>query len=260
MALAATAGGPATAGGLDDIVQIDVIDGGMTKRGTYQAALRLTLQDGWKTYWRAPGDSGIPPQIDWRGSRNLEDVSITWPTPEVFDQDGIRSIGYKHQLVLPVEITPKRPDQPVTLNGEIAFGMCKDVCIPGQLDFNRQLDAEAGRSPAIAAAMAQRPYSESEAGVRETVCSLSPSASGGLRIEARIKMPTAGGTEIAVIEPGDPELWVSQSETRRQGNVLIAASDLEHVSGKAYAIDRGKVRITVLGERHAVDIRGCSPG
>lgn len=251
---------PATAGGLDDIVQIEVIDGGMTARGTYQAALRLTLQDGWKTYWRAPGDNGIPPQIDWRGSRNLGEVSITWPTPKVFDQGGLRSIGYENQLVLPVEITPKNAGQPVTLGGEIEFGICKDVCVPGQLDFNRRLDAESGRSPAIAAALAQRPFSETEAGVRSSVCRLSPAANGALRIEARITMPSAGDDEIAVIEPGDPELWVSDSETRRQGDTLIASTTLEHMSGRAYAIDRGKVRITVLGNRHAVDIRGCAPG
>jgi len=258
-ALALPAAPAAADGTLDNLVRIDVLDGGMTPRGTYQAALRLTLSDGWKTYWRAPGDSGIPPHFDWHGSRNVGDVSITWPTPHVFDQDGLRSIGYKNQLVLPVEITPAKPGRPVRLRGEMEFGLCKDVCIPGRLDFDQTLNADAARNPSIAAALAQRPYSASEAGVRSSTCRLSPT-SDGLRIEAHIAMPSAGGTEVAVIEPGNPQLWASQTETTRRGNTLIATSDLSHVSGAAFALNRGEVRITVLGQRHAVDITGCTPG
>lgn len=244
---------------MDDLVQIEVLDGGLTAHGTYQAALHLTLSEGWKTYWRAPGDSGIPPQFDWRDSRNLGDVTITWPTPHVFDQDGLRSIGYKNQLVLPVEITPAKPDRPVRLSGEMEFGLCKDVCIPARLDFDRRLNAQAPRNPSIAAALAERPFSASEAGVRSSTCHLSPT-SVGMRIEAHIAMPSAGGTEVVVIEPGDPQLWATQTQTTRRGNTLVATSDLSHMSGDAFALNRSLVRITVLGQRHAVDITGCTPG
>lgn len=243
----------------DDPVQIDVLDGGLTARGTYQAALRVTLSDGWKTYWRAPGDTGIPPQFDWQGSRNIGAVSITWPTPDVFDQDGLRSIGYKHQLVLPIEITPRNPARPVHLSGTAEIGVCSDICMPSALDFDHSLNADAGRNPEIVAALAQRPYSATEAGVRATTCRLSPT-SDGMQIEAQITMPSAGGAEVAVIEPGNPKIWASQPKTRRRGGVLIATSDLAHVSGKPYALDRSQVRITVLGKRHAVDILGCTPG
>jgi hypothetical protein len=252
---------PADAGGdLGGLVRIEVLDGGLTKRGTHRAALRLTLEDGWKTYWRAPGDAGIPPRFDWRSSSNVQRVSVTWPTPQVFDLAGLRSIGYTQQLVLPVEITQVKPGQPVRLKGEIEFGVCKDICIPARLTFDQPLDPGAGRNPAIAAALAARPYSASEAGVRSATCRLSPSGNGGMNIEAQITMPSAGGTEVAVIEPGDPQLWASQTITKRRGKVLIATGELVHVSGSSFALDRSKVRITVLGKRHAVDIRGCTPG
>ncbi|MEM9552608.1 MAG: protein-disulfide reductase DsbD domain-containing protein, partial [Pseudomonadota bacterium] len=77
-----------------DVVQVEVLDGGETAHGTVMTALRLTLADGWKTYWRAPGDAGIPPSFNWRGSRNVGEVAITWPTPQVFNDYGMRSIGY----------------------------------------------------------------------------------------------------------------------------------------------------------------------
>lgn len=247
-------------GGLDDIVSIEVLDGGLTERGTHQAALRLTLADGWKTYWRAPGDAGIPPQFDWGRSRNVETVSMTWPTPKVFEQSGQRVIGYEQQMLLPIEITLARPGQPVRLKGEIAFGLCKDICIPARLNFDKTLDPEAPRNPAIIAALAERPFSAAEAGVSAATCRLSPTGNGSMQIEARITMPSAGGTEVAVIEPGNPRLWASETTTRRRGDVLIATSDLTHVSGSGFALERSQVRITVLGKRHAVDIRGCTPG
>ncbi len=250
---------PALAQGVDNLVQLEVLDGGKTAKGTYQGALRLTLKDGWKTYWRAPGDAGIPPQFDWNGSGNIADIAITWPAPHVFDQNGLRSVGYEDQLVLPVEITPKNPAKPVRLRGEMDLGVCKDVCVPGRLDIDHTLDADAGRNPAIAAALAQRPFSEREAGVADATCHLTPTTDG-IQIEAHITMPSAGGSEFAVIEPGNPTLWASQPETRRQGNTLITSSEVISASGGPFALDRSEVRITVLGANHAVDIRGCSAG
>ncbi len=252
-------GAPATAQGVDNLVRLEVLDGGKTAEGTYQGALRLKLKDGWKTYWRAPGDAGIPPQFDWKGSRNIADIAFTWPAPHVFDQNGLRSVGYEDQLVLPVEITPKNPAKPVRLRGEMDLGVCKDVCVPGRLEFDHTMDADAARNPAIAAALAQRPFSEREAGVADATCQLTPTADG-MRIEARITMPSAGGSEFAVIEPGNPALWASQPDTRRQGNTLIASSEIIGASGGPFALDRSEVRITVLGANHAVDIQGCSAG
>lgn len=250
---------PARAQGMGDLAQLEVLDGGKTKRGTYIAALRLTLPEGWKTYWRAPGDAGIPPRFDWRGSHNVAAVKIIWPTPSVFDQNGFQTIGYTTQLVLPIEITPTRAGQPIRLKGKMEFGMCKEVCIPGALKFDHHTNIDAKRNPVIVAALAQRPYSASEAGVRQATCRLSPNKDG-LRIVARIVMPSAGGQEIAVIEPGNPTLWSAGTHTQRTGNTLIATADLINTASGTFAIDRSNIRITVLGKRHAVDIQGCDAG
>ncbi len=250
---------PAFAQGVEQLVQLEVLDGGKSSNGTYQGALRLTLKDGWKTYWRAPGDAGIPPQFDWSRSGNVGHVEIIWPAPGVFDQNGLQSIGYEDQLVLPVKITPKNAAKPVRLRGQMDLGVCKDVCVPGRLDFDHTLNAQAGRNPAIAAALAQRPYSAREAGVAAAACHLKPT-SDGMQIEAHIRMPSAGGSEVAVIEPGNPTLWASQAETSRQGDTLIARSEVISASGSPFALDRSEVRITVLGASHAVDIVGCSAG
>jgi DsbC/DsbD-like thiol-disulfide interchange protein len=238
----------------------EVLPGWVQADGTRMAALRLTLAPGWKTYWRAPGDAGIPPTFDWSGSRNLSSVAVVWPTPKVFDQNGMRSIGYENELIIPLKLEPSSSGKALRLKADMELGVCADVCIPHALSFDARIDTDlTAPTPAIVAALANQPYSASEAGVRAAECIVSPT-SDGLKIEARVTMPSAGNPEYVVIEPGPGDIWVSEAETKRQGNEVIAVSDLVHISGGTIALDRSAIRITVLGSKHAVDIRGCSPG
>ncbi len=241
----------------DDLVRIEILEGGSARNGTVLGAVRVTLSDGWKTYWRAPGDAGIPPTFSWAGSQNVANVSITWPTPDVFLTSGLRTLGYHDQMILPVEITPQQPGAPVRLKGRIGIGICKEVCVPSELTFDRDLNPKAKRNPAIVAALASRPYSAREAGVKTATCRLSPTQYG-MKVEAHITMPSAGGTEVAVIEPGSPFLQAGNTNARRSGNVLVAETEFFSLTKELAAVDRSAVRITVLGQHHAVDIKGCS--
>lgn len=252
---------PASAGDpFKDPIRAEILTGWERADGSRVVGLRLMLEPGWKTYWRAPGDAGIPPIFDWSKARNVADVAITWPTPEVFDQNGMRSIGYTTEVVIPLTITPQRAGRPVRLRGEMDLGVCDEVCMPHQLRFDVTLDQPGGRpSPAIAAALAATPYSADEAEVKTAVCALRPQ-SDGAEIEARITLPHTGGTEVVVIEPADKTLWVSEAKVRRRGDTVIAVSDLVPLTGTAVAFDRGAVRITILGSDYAVDILGCAAG
>src|SRR5712675_3450126 len=89
------------------------------------------LQPGWKTYWRTPGDSGVPPRFDFSKSDNVEAVTVLWPSPMKFDDGaGGHSLGYKQQVVLPLRIVAKSADKPVTLRAEIHYAVCEKLCIP----------------------------------------------------------------------------------------------------------------------------------
>ncbi|WP_436398053.1 protein-disulfide reductase DsbD domain-containing protein [Roseobacter sp. S98] len=243
-----------------DPVTAQVLPGWVRADGTRVAALQLALEPGWKTYWRAPGDAGIPPSFDWSGSRNLHSVGISWPAPEVFDQNGMRSIGYENNLVIPLTITPSNPGKPVSLSVGMDLGICSDICIPYQLSFEAVLDTDATRpTPAIAAALAERPFSAREAGVSSATCRIEPTEDG-IRLKAEVTMPSAGGREVAVIESGVPGVWVSEAETSRSGGRVTAVSEMIHADGGVIALDRQAIRITVLGSQHAVDIQGCTPG
>lgn len=238
----------------------EVLNGWVMSDGTRMAALRLSLAPGWKTYWRAPGDAGIPPEFDWSGSDNLDSVAINWPAPKVFDQNGMRSVGYENNLIIPLHIKPTQGGTPVSLKATMEMGICADVCVPHRLEFDAEINAEGlTPTPAIAAALAARPYSASEAGVTSAKCIISPT-SDGFAIEARVDMPSAGGREYVVIEPGQDHVWVSEAKTHRTGSTVVAISEMVHVNGGTIALDRSAVRITVLGSKYAVDVKGCSAG
>ena len=105
------------------------------------------LQPGWKTYWRTPGDSGVPPRFDFSKSDNVEAVTVLWPAPKKFDDGaGGVSLGYHDQIVLPLRIVAKNADKPVTLRAEINYAVCEKLCIPveanAELAFNSVASTE----------------------------------------------------------------------------------------------------------------------
>jgi DsbC/DsbD-like thiol-disulfide interchange protein len=109
--------------------------------------IAFQLQPGWKTYWRTPGDSGVPPRFDFSKSENVEAVTVMWPAPLKFDDGaGGHSIGYRDQVVLPLRIVAKAADKPVTLRAEINYAVCEKLCIPveasAELGFNSVASTE----------------------------------------------------------------------------------------------------------------------
>jgi DsbC/DsbD-like thiol-disulfide interchange protein len=93
--------------------------------------IAFQLQGDWKTYWRTPGDSGVPPRFDFSKSDNVEAVTVMWPAPHQFDDGaGGTSLGYKHQVVLPLRIVAKNPDKPLTLRADINYAVCEKLCVP----------------------------------------------------------------------------------------------------------------------------------
>jgi DsbC/DsbD-like thiol-disulfide interchange protein len=109
--------------------------------------IAFQLEPGWKTYWRTPGDSGVPPRFDFSKSDNIEAVTVLWPAPTKFDDGaGGHSLGYHDQIVLPLRIVAKNTDKPVTLRADINYAVCEKICIPveanAELAFNSVASTE----------------------------------------------------------------------------------------------------------------------
>src|SRR6202046_5399525 len=117
--------------------------------------IAMQLEPGWKTYWRSPGDSGLPPRFGVSKSENIEAVTVLWPAPTKFDDGaGGHSLGYHNQIVLPLRIVAKNADKPVTLRADINYAVCEKICIPveanAELSFASVASTEDG---ALAAAL-----------------------------------------------------------------------------------------------------------
>lgn len=250
---------PATAQGLPDgpLAEARILPGWRMSDGSHMAGLEITMPQGWHTYWRSPGDAGIPPLFDWSGSDGVAAVSVAWPVPQVFVDGGTRSLGYEDRVVLPLRIRPSGSG-PVTLSAAVDLGVCKNICVPASVSASAALPAPGARDGRIAAALADGPLSAKEARATAT-CRITPT-SDGVQVEARIALAPTGGREHGVIESANPLHWVSQPTLTRQGQRITLTAEINHVEGRAVALDRDGLRLTVLGKTRAVDIRGCPAG
>jgi DsbC/DsbD-like thiol-disulfide interchange protein len=248
--------GPAYATTQDEVLSAALLPGWQTASGSHMAAVDLTLAPGWKTYWRSPGDAGIPPRFDWSGSQNVASVRIHWPAPSVFDSNGMQTIGYHDRLLLPVEVQPIDPTLPVVLSLRLDLGVCDDICLPVSVALRSDLVAPGAPDAGIKAALAARATTAGEAGVTSVDCTVEPIADG-LRLVARVQLPDPGTVEVVAVETADPEVWVAEPAAKRTAGELVAVTELVPPSGTPFALDRSGLTLTILADGGAVEVRGC---
>ncbi|HUU65762.1 MAG TPA: protein-disulfide reductase DsbD domain-containing protein [Methyloceanibacter sp.] len=141
--------------------KVRLVSGTVTNDGTTApyAGVQLRMAPGWKTYWRNPGDSGVPPTFDWSGSKNLKSAEVLYPAPHRFADANGTAIGYDDEVVFPVRITPERDGEPVELVLSFDYGLCKDLCIPNAAALDLVLPGDLGKGDAalLEAALARVP-------------------------------------------------------------------------------------------------------
>jgi len=118
--------------------------------GKLNAGLQFELEKGWKTYWRSPGGSGIPPQVQFLGSQNLASTKLLFPIPEHFSDDG--SLGYKGAVTLPIDVELKSPNAPTSIVASGFVGLCSEICVPVQFRLSLKHDPRGGTRSDIARA------------------------------------------------------------------------------------------------------------
>ena len=103
--------------------------------------LQFVLKPGWKTYWRSPGDAGVPVTLDWSGSTNLAGAEISWPVPRRFSLFGLDTFGYEDEVVFPIAARPVDPAKPLSLRLKANYLVCEKICIPYTADLALDLPA-----------------------------------------------------------------------------------------------------------------------
>lgn len=107
-----------------------LIAGPTTPSGKQRVGVEIMMEPGYKTYWRTPGDSGVPPVFDWSGSINVGGLDVRWPTPERFEDGAGFSIGYIGEVVVPISVQPVDPARPVMLILRLSYAVCDKICVP----------------------------------------------------------------------------------------------------------------------------------
>lgn len=123
-----------------------------------RAGIEIRMQPGWHTYWRYPGDSGVPPRFDFSGSDNVKSAKVLYPAPHLFSDEGGNSLGYKDEVIFPLQVTPAQADKPVTLRLKLDYAVCEKLCVPaeGRADLTLQ-HGGSSHDAALAAAEARVP-------------------------------------------------------------------------------------------------------
>jgi DsbC/DsbD-like thiol-disulfide interchange protein len=130
--------------------------GGETTQGKWRAGLDITLDKGWKTYWRMPGDAGVPPDFDWSRSRNVRSVTVLWPAPTRFIDQAGETVGYKDRVVFPLDVVAADAAKSIDLVLDVFLGVCEVICIPVKLDLSLVQSAASPGDASLIAAFAAR--------------------------------------------------------------------------------------------------------
>jgi DsbC/DsbD-like thiol-disulfide interchange protein len=227
-----------------------ILPGWREADGRHMSGLSLQLAPGWKTYWRAPGEGGIPPRFNWSGSENLADVEVRFPIPMVMDQNGLRSIGYDGDVIFPLLVTARDAGEPVRLRAEIEVGVCEEICIPMTLRLAANLPAGGAYDANIGASLESQPR---QGGSFD--CEIAP-ISDGLRLRATTGEASVRA-EVAIIETAAPGVWVSPSDMTQSGTNLVAEVEMVPPDAQPFALSRSEVRMTLIGGGDAVEMQGC---
>jgi DsbC/DsbD-like thiol-disulfide interchange protein len=123
-----------------------------------RAGVEIRLKSGWHTYWRYPGDAGVPPRFDFTGSQNVKAVDVLWPAPQPIPEHDLVTIGYTGDVILPLAVVPENGAKPVKLRLKLDYAVCATLCVPAEGKAELELTAgPSSQDAALAAAEARVP-------------------------------------------------------------------------------------------------------
>ena len=241
-----------------DYASVELHAGRDVGAGERLTVLRMELKPGWKTYWRNPGDAGIPPHFDWAGSSNLKSVTVDWPTPVVFDTYGSRTIGYEQRMTLPLMMTPEDPIQPIKVRLNFTYGLCSEICIPAQADIALTIPPGAPEDGGYFLDLAYAETAVDAAAGGLTIHACRVEGAGEERLfHAAFTVDQPFVSQPVVIAEGPEGVWFGPTELRVADGVIIAEGPVETAADQW--IERSALSLTLLGLGRAVTQHGCAP-
>ena len=127
----------------EDMVEVKFISSlsHIENHDNFYIGLKFKLEEGWKIYWRQPGDAGLPPKVDFSNSENIKDYKIYWPFPEKeYEAVDILTNIYKNEVILPIKIYISDLNTSLKIIGNIYFQVCKEICIPFETTLKLKIE------------------------------------------------------------------------------------------------------------------------
>ncbi len=236
--------------------RVRLVGGGGTPAAPL-AGVQVELDAGFKTYWRSPGEAGLPPAFDWSKSANVESVKVLWPAPSRFEDPGGIVYGYKGSVLFPVRVRPQDSAKPVSLALKLDYGDCKDICIPAQAELSLKLPKSAAPAirTALEGALGRLPRPQPlKADGDLSILSVEPTeAEGKPRLAVSVRAPS-GSSPSLFVEP--PDNWFLLAPAEPTGTASEAGARtflVEMLERPADASGPVDLRFTLVAGDRAIE-------
>jgi len=192
-----------------------------------ELGLQFDLKPGWKIYWRAPGDAGYPPHVDWAGSQNLSGAEIAWPAPMRFSVLGLQTMGYEGEVVLPVHATLAHAGAPAAFHAALSYLTCSEICVPYETTLALDLPAGPAAQPGqgfgalIARYAARVPGDGRSAGLALGGAVLRPGNPATLELAIATDRPLGAGADAFIENGGDASFGVPTARAAGPNETLL---------------------------------------
>ena len=234
---------------------VRLIAGVSKEDAVLRAGIEVRLQPGWHTYWRYPGDSGVPPRFDFSDSDNVKTAKVRFPAPRLFSDDSGNSIGYADSVIFPIQVVPRQAGKPVTLRLKIDYAVCEKLCIPAE--GRAELSLAAGPSindAALTAAEARVPVPVSAADIELSARRVNNAPKPLVAVDLKTR---SGKPVILFVEGPSPE-WALPIPKPAQG----APAGRQHFGFDLDGLPPGvspkgpfELTFTVVEDGHAIEVK-----
>jgi suppressor for copper-sensitivity B len=228
---------------------------------TLNAALQTRLAPGWHSYWRNPGESGLPPKILWESSKNIESIEMLFPAPKRFQELDLTTFGYDGDVTYPLNITLKEAGKAAKLDFTLETMVCKDICLPVTLPLSLEIEAGEGADSKhrslIDYAHKKIPSSTETPQLKIENVTITKDAVVASIMSKRGFARTDVFTEVGEFALGsDPQIQINENDKQRANIIVPITQDIQaefETSGAALPYRGHVVRITVTDGRNAVE-------
>ena len=217
--------------------QLRLLLGG-AENGRLLGGIEILLEPGWYTYWRNPGEAGVPPVFDFSRSENIAAVEVLYPTPERYDDGSSISLIYRDEIVFPLVITPVDAATAVHLTVEARYGVCREVCIPTEAAVSLSQPAWPDADPLAEARLQKfaskvpKPPQPGRFDVENVVIS-------GEDLVIDVRMPDSSYSDLFAVPPagwftGQPTLVAREDGVSRYRLDLVGRPKDETITGQRF--------------------------